>query len=283
MKTTRIRELMGLRLAAVALLTAGLAACDSSPTQPAEEEAEPVAAQVFNRATGELLAYTHGTGAGIHWDGGIPHLDIGEEIALNVVFLDEDGNAIPLGGEFEVRARYAPGAAEDVIVFSNHGDHIDVEAVGAGETRIVLMFFHDGHSDWDSPPLSIHVEVEGGDPVAAQLRDRDSGELLAETHGTGENIHWEGELPELTVGEELEVDVIFLDAAGGVVPLGGDFEARMALAEGAAEGIISFENHGDHVDIDAEAAGTTSVVFQFWHDDHVDWETPSIEITVVEP
>jgi hypothetical protein len=269
-----------------AFMAAGLAACDrDSPTDPGngDEHGDPVAAQVFDRSTGELLAYTHGVGAGIHWDGGVPHLEVGEEIALDVVFLDEDDREVPLTDEFEVRARFADGAPEGVIEFSNHGDHIDVEAVGAGTTEIVLMLWHGGHSDWDSPPLQIHVEVEGGEPVGVEIRDRDSGELLAETDGVGEGIHWDGALPDLTVGGEIEVDVIFVDAAGEAVPLGGGYEARLALAEGAAEGIISWENHIDHIDIEGEAPGTTSVVFQFWHDDHVDWESPAIEISVTDP
>jgi len=266
-----------------ALLVVGLAACDRSPTASEDDHGEPVAAQVFARASGELLAYTHGTGAGIHWDGSIPHLEVGEEIALNVVFLDDEDRPIPLGGEFELRARLATGTPIGVVELSDHGDHIDVEAVGPGQTQIVFMLWHGGHSDWDSPGLTINVEVAGGEPVAALLRDRDSGEVYAETHGSGAGIHWDGALPVLTVGQELELDLVFLDAAGEEIVLGGEYEGRLDLAEGAVGGVITWVNHVDHVDIDAEAAGTTQVVIQFWHDDHVDWESPAIEITVVDP
>jgi hypothetical protein len=264
------------------LMVAGLAGCDSS-TEPIVEDREPVAAEVYDRATGELLAYTHGTGSGIHWDGGIPHLSVSEEIALDVVFLDDDGEVIPLGGAYEVRARLADDSPENVIEFSNHGDHIDVEAVGPGTASVVLMFYHDGHSEWDAPPLAVHVEVEGGEPVAAEVRNRDTGELLVETEGSGASIHWDGDFPQLTVGAGIEVDVIFFDVTGTIVPLVGDYEVRLALAEGAATGIIDWTNHGDHIDIGAEAAGTTTVIFEFWHDDHADWATPGLDITVVDP
>jgi hypothetical protein len=152
-------------LAAVgAVVVVGLAACDRSPTASEDDHGEPVAAQVFARASGELLAYTHGTGAGLHWDGSIPTLEVGEEIALNVVFLDDEDRPIPLGGEFEVRARLATGAPSGIVELSDHGDHIDVEAVNPGQTRIVFMLWHGGHSDWDSPGLTINVGVGARSP-----------------------------------------------------------------------------------------------------------------------
>ena len=137
-----------------------LAGCDSdSPTDPGHENV-PAVAQVFDRDTGALLAYTHGTGAGIHWDGGIPHLHVGEEIELDIVFLNDDGEEIAYGSEFEARARLADGSPTGVIQFANHGDHIDVEAIGEGEAYLVLMFWH-RHADWgwETPPL----EFEGDD------------------------------------------------------------------------------------------------------------------------
>jgi hypothetical protein len=148
------------RLATMAALIAvvGLSGCDRSSTDPVDDHGEPVAAEVFNRDTGELLAETHGTGAAIHWDGSIPTLAVGGGIEVDVVFLDEVGNAIPLGGgEYEVRARLANGAPEGVIGIVNHVDHIDIEGVGEGSTQIVFMLWHGGHADWETPELEISV------------------------------------------------------------------------------------------------------------------------------
>ncbi len=139
-------------------LMAGMVACDRSPTEA--DHAEPAAAQVFHRATGALLAETHGVGAGIHWDGAVPDIPAGTEVALNVVFLDAQGRTIAYGAEYTLRARFASGAPQNVLSFSEHGDHLDVEGLTPGETSLVLMLYHGNHSDWDSPPLTIRVVGE---------------------------------------------------------------------------------------------------------------------------
>jgi hypothetical protein len=153
------------RLATLAALIAvvGLSGCDRSSTDPVDDHGDPVAAEVFNRDTGELLAETHGTGAAIHWDGGLPTLAVGGGIEVDVVFLDEDGNTIPLGGgEFEVRARLADGAPEGVVGLANHVDHIDIEGAGEGSTQIVFMLWHGGHADWETPELEVSVVAIAG-------------------------------------------------------------------------------------------------------------------------
>lgn len=119
-----------------------------------------------------------------------------------------------------------------------------------------------------------------GEPVAAQILDRDSGILLAETHGTGAAIHWDGELPHLHPGEGIEVDVIFLDADGREIPLGGEYVVGVALASGAPAGIVNFALHGDHVDFEGVAVGSTSLVFSLMHGNHSDWDSPAIAMEV---
>lgn len=138
-------------------LAVGLAGCDRSSTAPEDDHGEPVAAQVYDRATGVLLAETDGSGAGIHWDGSVPDLVVGSAIALDVVFLDADDRPIPYGTEFHLEARFPGGAPQGVVAFSAHGDHLDVDAVAPGEARIVLQLYHGNHSDWDSPELPIRV------------------------------------------------------------------------------------------------------------------------------
>jgi len=132
--------------------------CDRSTDPHDDQHGEPVAAEVYDRETEELLAYTHGTGAGMHWDGALPHLHVGEEIELDIRFLDEDNNEIPLGDEFEVRAQLADGAPEGIIEIDNHIDHVDIEGISVGETEILFQLWHGDHADWATPALAIEVE-----------------------------------------------------------------------------------------------------------------------------
>lgn len=121
-----------------------------------------------------------------------------------------------------------------------------------------------------------------GEPAAAAVYDRSSGELLAETHGTGGNIHWDGGLPDLAVGAGLEVDVVFFDGEGHEIPFDEGFEVRARLADGAPEGVVEVAAHLDHLDIEAVGEGTTELVFMLWHGGHADWETPPLPVTVVQ-
>lgn len=121
---------------------------------------------------------------------------------------------------------------------------------------------------------------EHGEPVGAMLVDRDTGVMLAETHGTGSSIHWDGELPVLQPGEGIEVDVVFVDADGTEIPMGGEFTVRASVAAGAPAGIVNVSEHGDHVDIEGVAVGTTSLVFSLWHGGHADWDSPALSVEV---
>lgn len=259
---------------------AGFVACDS-PLDPDDSHGDPAEVELYDRATGELLANTHGD----HWDGGLPHLEIGETIEVDVVFLDEDGDEVPVEDDFTVRALFADGAADDVVEIGDHDDYVEITALADGSTELVFALWHGTHPDWESDPLTVLVgDVEqAGEPVAVQLFERGTEELITETHGTGEEIEWEDDFPELEAGSGIEVDVVFLNSAGEPIELGGDHTVQARLDEGASEGVVSLESHGDHVDIEALEAGETSVVFAFHHEEEEEWAPPAIAITVVDP
>lgn len=255
---------------AVVMAVVVLAACsDDDPTSP-DPHAEPVEAEVYDRETGDTLAFVHGD----HWDGTIV-VGVGEEIEVDVGFLDAEGELIPLGGDITVGVRLDDGEPDDVIAFATHGDHLDFEGVAEGETHIVLQFLHDGQMEWETPPLRVVVGESEEEPVGAEVYDRESGELLADVH----DDHWDGSI-ELAVGDELELDVVFLDEHGDEIPLSGDHTLGIRFADGEPDDVIAFESHGDHADIEAQAEGETAIVLELVHDDHVEWETPALPVNV---
>jgi hypothetical protein len=123
--------------------------------------------EVSDRATGTVYAtYVRGQNNDLFTGSGIPHLHVGEEIALNVRFLDSAGRQASLSrtGEYQLGVRYAAQAdgvvgQPGIIEFSAHGDHADVEGVAEGSTHIVFQLMHGNHSDGDSPPLEIEVDA----------------------------------------------------------------------------------------------------------------------------
>jgi hypothetical protein len=149
-------------LLTVAPLVTLSAACDRSPTDTGEHGA-PASVELVNRASGQRLAWTHGSGASMHWDGTLPHIDVGDELAVNVRFLRADGTAIALGGEYTVRARLAQQGdgqvgAPNIIRIDNHGDHVDLSGIAVGRTHVVFLLWHGGHADFTTPPIEVEVE-----------------------------------------------------------------------------------------------------------------------------
>jgi len=244
---------------------------------------EPVAAEVYLRGSEDRLAYVHGD----HWHGRI-ELEEGEEIEVDVRFLDSHGHVISLGGEFTVGASFATGQPTDVVDVEAHGDHLDIDGLRAGETRILLHFLHDDHIEWSTPALRVVVhehshghEGEGEDhdhePVGAEVFLRGTDQRLAYVHGD----HWHGRI-ELEEGEEVEVDVRFLDDHGHVISLGGEFTVGASIAPGHPTGIVDVEAHGDHLDIDGLSVGETRILIHFLHDGHVEWTAPALRVVVHE-
>jgi hypothetical protein len=245
---------------------AALAACSDSPVVPGHPE--PVGVEVFQRGTTERLAYIHGD----HWHGRI-ELTHGEEVEVDVHFLDAAGNVIPLSGGYTVRASIATGQPENVVDVHSHGDHLDLEGVGPGETRVVLQFMHGTHVEWTAPAL--RVVVQSQEPAAAEVYLRGTDQRLAYVHGT----HWHGRI-ELDAGDEVEVDVRFLDGEGNVIALGGAYTVRAEIAPDHPTGIASVASHGDHLDIEGDAAGETRIIIHFWYDGAAAWTAPALRVVV---
>jgi hypothetical protein len=123
--------------------------------------------EVSDRATNNIFAiYVRGE-AGDQFQGqGVPPIGVGEEIALNVDFIDVENRRATLSetGEYRLGVRLATQQRDGVVgqpgivEFSAHGDHADVEGEAPGQTHIVFQLMHGNHSDADSPPLLIVVE-----------------------------------------------------------------------------------------------------------------------------
>ncbi len=146
----------------LALFLATLPGCDRSSTSA--EHGEPASLELRERGgTGALLAWTEGTGSQLRWEGGLPTLQPGDEIALDATFRDDDGHTIPLVGEFTVNALLATGSPSGIVTIAPHGDHVDLEALAPGTVGIVFQLFHGNHSDWESPALELVVTAAGAE------------------------------------------------------------------------------------------------------------------------
>jgi len=128
----------------------------------------------------------------------------------------------------------------------------------------------DDHYDQDH---AHHEEI-----TVFEVIDRRADEVTAYVHGD----HWHGSLPNIAAGESISLGA-YIEEDDEKVLLDGDHHALgVILADGAEEGIVSFDLHGDHVHIKGEQEGETTVIFQFIHGGDVEYETPPITVNVVQ-
>ncbi len=96
--------------------------------------------------------------------------------------------------------------------------------------------------------------------------------------------HWDGQLPNIEVGQSLSLGANIVDSDGETITLDRDGHntLRVEMAPGAPEGILELGQHGDHVHLIGASAGLTQVVFSWVHDGEVEFTTPAINVIVVE-
>lgn len=134
---------------------------------------------------------------------------------------------------------------------------------------------HDDHEHDDHDHDDHDHDLEEASITRFDIVDRQTDEVVADVH----DDHWHGELPTIPVDDRVSLGAIVEDEDGDEIPLSEKYELRVRL-EDDADDIVSFEYHGDHVHLLGEEEGESVVVFQVWHGDHADYETPPIDVTV---
>lgn len=111
----------------------------------------------------------------------------------SIKFLDENGNEIdaPEGGEQTFG--WTIGDATLLEVFQDAGDEgkfeFHLRGLAEGQTTIILSVLHDGHSDFSTLEIPVHIESaagEHGEPLGIRLSDEGTGTLLAEAPLAGQ-------------------------------------------------------------------------------------------------
>jgi ABC-type Zn uptake system ZnuABC Zn-binding protein ZnuA len=110
----------------------------------------------------------------------------------------------------------------------------------------------------------------------------DNGNLqnkVADVHGD----HWDGQLPNVPVDGfiSLSAHIVAADGTDIVLDSNGEVNAlEVVLAPYAQTGIVTLENHGDHVEIYGLVEGHTYLVFNWIHDGEIHFTTPYIRVNV---
>ncbi len=235
----------------------------------------------------DVLVYIHGD----HWHDDpleIPHDDY---LSLGASVEDEDGDEIELGDGIDLEVDIVSG--DDVIDVDFHGDHVHIHGEDDGFADITFQLVEDGEVGYETPELEVDVgdhdhddHDDHGHAEVEELKILDRAEDPHEQVAAYHDDHWDGELPHVHVDAHVSLGGEFYDDHGDEIPIGGseEYELGVRVADDANEDIVKIDDaddfHGDHVHIHGEADGETEVVFMLWHDDHADWESEPLAITV---
>lgn len=138
-----------------------LSACDRTDDHDDHHFISVDRVEIYDRESGDLHAFWQSGMSEFDADA-MPLLEIDEQRALDVVFLDYERNEPDLGGEYSLNAWINTGAPDDVIDLGVRDDHLIIFGAGVGTTEIVFDLAHGNHSDFTSVPLEVHV---GNDPA----------------------------------------------------------------------------------------------------------------------
>ena len=109
----------------------------------------------------EITAYWHGD----HWDGSIPDVPLEDHRRLGFNVIDTEGNALPLGGAFEINARIADGAPDGPLSITNEDDSVVLQGREAGQSILEFEVVASGDVIFDTTEDAIVVTVAPADDI----------------------------------------------------------------------------------------------------------------------
>jgi len=215
------------------------------------------------------------------------HLHEGESLGPVLVhFLDEEGHWFR--PEADPDGEHSLEILHNQLVLTIAVDpetwSFTATGVSEGETEIVVRILHEGHADYVSPNLPVHVEhTDGAHGAPVGMRLKSGGNLLAEAHADNTVT---GSLT-VAVGAFLEVDAWFVDAEGVEFQPEDDHSLGATSANGRCTILtgtqISPATSLWTARITGTGAGEDQLVFQILHDGHAHYTSPDIPLTVTQP
>ncbi|APX95887.1 metal ABC transporter solute-binding protein, Zn/Mn family [Natronorubrum daqingense] len=158
---------------------------------------------------------------------------------------------------------------EYVVDFERDYDHLTlIDAMDGLEDQFLEM---DSDTAADQEPDNFDDDPESVSVVGFELFERRSGEELAWWH----NDHWHGGLPDVAVGETLEVEAVVEDSEGRILPIGSNelFQLEATTADDSEGETVEIDSQGDHVIFSGLEEDMSRVVFELVADDEVVFDT----------
>ena len=208
-----------------------------------------------------------------------------------IKFLDSHGDEIdpPDGPEFTFG--WTIDDPSIVEVFQDEGDEgtfeFHLRGLEEGETTIRLQVEHDGHVDFRTQPIPVHVmsqEGQHGEPVGLRLKEEDSGEVLTEAPLDGEGDPTA--VLAVAVGDTTDHIATFLfdDQDVEFQPEGADETLGIAVADPSLLDIDPpVEPDLWAFKLIGKQAGTTTITLSILHDGEVEDTFAPISVEISAP
>lgn len=214
------------------------------------------------------------------------HVYEGESLGpILVHFLDEEGHWFRPDADAGEEHALEVLHNQLLVALEMHDDwSFTLSGVNEGETELIVKVLHEGHADYVSPGLPLHVEHSDGvhgEPVGMRLV---SGEMtLAESFADGSVV---GHV-ELVAGGQVEFETWFLDDEGTAFQPDEDHALAVDVAGSALVALAGEQIEPGtspwRVRLEGLAAGSAQLVFRVLHDDHSHFVSPAIDALVVAP
>jgi len=265
-------------------LAIGFTACDNDDDDDHGEHLEAVGVALVQ--DGDTLAMA--TSADTSDVSGEIHLHEGESRGpILVHFLDDEGHwfrpAEDPDGDHSLEILHNQLLVSVALDAANWA--FTITGVEEGETALVVRILHNGHADYVSPELPVHVEhSEGahGEPVGLRLLAGDS--LVVETFANGTLSG----VPQVRAGHGLDLSAWFVDGEGAIFQIDEEGHTLGVTPSGSLLDILVGEDLGGgatpwDLRLTGLAAGTDTLVFRVLHDGHAHFASPAIPVAVVAP
>ena len=206
----------------------------------------------------------------------------------SIKFLDGEGNEFDAPDGDELTLGWTIADPSLLEVFQDAGDEgkfeFHLRGLAEGETTIILSVMHEGHSDFSTLPLSVHIEAaagQHGEAVGARVKAEDTGAVLAEAPLAGAGTST-GTLTVAPGDSTDHVEVQFFDSDGV------EFQPSVpAHALGIAVGDTTLLGIDPPVDPEfwafrliGKAAGATTITLSILHDGNPEDTFATIPVTV---
>ena len=242
-----------------ALTVGGLAGCLSEPGGEAGDQSGYAAFFALwdwaEHVGGDVFSFENPVTTGEMGHGWEPDGDLAADVATTDVFIYLDTPEFSWAQDI---ASQLETDYDDVAVIDG------MDGLGSYLLPIDREVAADPDHEYDFDPETVEI-------AEFDVLDGRTGEMTAYWHVD----HWHESVPDVPVGDSVPIDAVFADPEGRILPLGEDeqFQLDARLADGAPEGIVEIESHGDHLELHGLDDGRTLLVFELEHDGKVLWDT----------